>query len=611
MRRILSFACAMSSVFALQSVTLQAAELFSLTTQSTLSDQEKTDILEHLEPGITLREIKRQSDKLSGYTHVRYEQLYRGIPIRGYHLLVALNKDQEIATLHGTLVKGVDKDLLGLAEKGRFSPSEILAQRKQAWLAKNISPLAWTIRSEQASKVVFIDGQGKARYAVLTSFFADLKQGGRPTRPTSLVDDMTGEVLKEYEGLTTAEATGPGGNLKIGRIEYGTDFLPLDVSYNAELDRSTLVNDRVATFNANGGEGFTEPFSFSGTVNTYKEINGAYSPLNDAHFFGGEIFRMYAGWLNTQPLNDRLSMVVHYGDAFENAFYVEGAMYFGDGGRYFHPLVSLDVAAHEVSHGFTEQNSGLIYEGESGGMNEAFSDIAGEAVEFFSRGTNDFLIGHDIFKLGDALRFMDHPAKDGASIESDRDYDDSLDVHYTSGVYNKAFYQLAHIAGWDTKMAFLAFALANQHYWEPKSTFLQGAIGVCHAARDLGYDSQAVEAAFASVDLIITDCTAPAGQVVLADAGTLQSGQRVHYAAIPAQGKTRLVAELTGSGDADLYIRVGKEVTQLDWDCRPYKTTSNERCRLKLPVDAGDIFVMVRGALSETDAQFRLNVTLD
>ena len=73
-------------------------------------------------------------------------------------------------------------------------------------------------------------------------------------------------------------------------------------------------------------------------------------------------------------------------------------MTFGDGATRFYPLVSLDVSSHEVSHGFTEQNSGLIYRGQSGGINEAFSDMAGEAAEAYFKEENDFLIGYSIFK---------------------------------------------------------------------------------------------------------------------------------------------------------------------------------------------------------------------
>lgn len=103
-------------------------------------------------------------------------------------------------------------------------------------------------------------------------------------------------------------------------------------------------------------------------------------------------------------------------------------MLFGDGATMFYPLVSLDVAAHEVSHGFTEQNSGLIYRGQSGGMNEAFSDMAGEAAEFYMRGKNDFLIGYDIKKGSGALRYMDQPSRDGRSIDNASQYYNGIDA---------------------------------------------------------------------------------------------------------------------------------------------------------------------------------------
>src|SRR3546814_13045578 len=85
-------------------------------------------------------------------------------------------------------------------------------------------------------------------------------------------------------------------------------------------------------------------------------------------------------------------------------------MNFGDGASTFYPLVGLDVLAHEVSHGYTEQNSNLEYSLQPGGINEAFSDIAGEAAEFFFKGEKDFLIGGEIFKApGEALRSMEEP----------------------------------------------------------------------------------------------------------------------------------------------------------------------------------------------------------
>ena len=74
-----------------------------------------------------------------------------------------------------------------------------------------------------------------------------------------------------------------------------------------------------------------------------------------------------------------LTMRVHYKKNYENAFWDGRQMTFGDGATRFHPLVCLDVTAHEVSHGFTQQNSNLRYKYQSGGMNEAFSDMSGES----------------------------------------------------------------------------------------------------------------------------------------------------------------------------------------------------------------------------------------
>lgn len=242
------------------------------------------------------------------------------------------------------------------------------------------------------------------------------------------------------------------------------------------------------------------PHAFECPQNTVKAINGAFSPLNDAHHFGGVVFDMYAQWLGTPPLTFPLKLLVHYGTEVENAFWNGSVMLFGDGQTLFHPLVAMDVTGHEVSHGFTEQNSGLIYNArQSGGMNEAFSDIAGEAAEFFNKGRNDFLVGADIFKNEGALRYMDDPTRDGRSIGHAKDFHDGIDNHYSSGVYNRAFFLLAHRDGWDVKSAFTVFAAANRDYWTPNSTFNSGACGVTTAADDLGYPTADVTAAFAQV----------------------------------------------------------------------------------------------------------------
>ena len=104
-------------------------------------------------------------------------------------------------------------------------------------------------------------------------------------------------------------------------------------------------------------------------------------------------------------------------------------------------------------------------------MNEAFSDMAGEAAEYYSRGSNDWQVGAGIFKGTGALRYMCNPTQDGSSIDNAANYTSSMGVHYTSGVYNKAFCTLAKTTGWNTQKAFQAFVRANDLYWTASSTF--------------------------------------------------------------------------------------------------------------------------------------------
>ena len=297
--------------------------------------------------------------------------------------------------------------------------------------------------------------------------------------------------------------TGPGGNSKTGMYEYGTDYGNLNVSVSSDGNTCTMETAQVKTIDLNhsSSNGSSVAFSYPCMRNTHKEINGAYSPLNDAHYFGGIVYAMYDQWYNTAPLTFQLQMKVHYSNNYENAFWDGSAMTFGDGQSYFYPLVSLDVVSHEVSHGFTDQNSDLVYSGQSGGINEAFSDIAGEAAEYFMLDSNDFKVGTSIFKGDGALRYMYDPPLDGRSIGHANDYYDGMDVHYSSGVFNKAFHLLVNTNGWDVRKGFEVFLRANQNYWTSTTDFEQGCLGVRDAANDAGYSTADVEAAFAQVGL--------------------------------------------------------------------------------------------------------------
>lgn len=341
-------------------------------------------------------------------------------------------------------------------------------------------------------------------------------------------------LVAQVRDLAQDYGTGPGGNTKTDVYQYGNTVTSAAFGYldvGSASGTCTMSNANVKTVDLNHGTTGTTPYSFGCPQNTYQAINGAYSPLNDAHYFGAVVYDMYNAYVGQPPLTFQLSMRVHYSTNYENAFWDGAAMTFGDGYTTFYPLVSLDVSAHEVSHGFTEQNSNLTYSGESGGINEAYSDMAGEAAEFFMRSRNDFLVGAEILKATTgALRYMCNPKADGKSIDNIADYTAGLDVHYSSGIYNKAFCTLATTSGWTTRTAFQAFAKANQRYWTPSTGFADGAQGVVDAADNLGSSAHDVIDAFAVVGitgLVLPGAAPPPSTIVLSASAARGKKQQV------------------------------------------------------------------------------------
>jgi zinc metalloprotease ZmpA len=151
---------------------------------------------------------------------------------------------------------------------------------------------------------------------------------------------------------------------------------------------------------------------------------------------------------------------VHFGAAYNNAFWLDGCncISFGDGdGRSWGPLVAMDIAAHELSHGVTSSSAGLIFSGESGALNEATSDIFGTMVEFYASNANDapdYMIGEQFILRNvagsatqKAVRYMWNPGKDGGSPGCYNSNVGLLDVHIGSGVANHFFYLLAEGSG--------------------------------------------------------------------------------------------------------------------------------------------------------------------
>ncbi|WP_338848018.1 M4 family metallopeptidase [Massilia sp. W12] len=535
----------------------------------------------HAKLGLSADDLKASRKKTfaNGNEVTRYEQFHQGIPVWGEGVVETRSKAQGITggvntNISGSLLKNVATDL----PSARPTLNEAAALRA----ARAASGINGKIENEQAKLFVKLDENKRAHLFYMVSFYSEAN--GKPTRPHMMIDANNGAVMQKWDGLAHKDATGPGGNQKTGQYEYGKDFGALKVTDNCVMDSTN-----VAAINMNHGTSGSTPFQFTCSRNTFKAINGAYSPINDAYYFGHVVFNMYKDWLNLRPISQKLLMRVHYSNNYENAFWNGQAMTFGDGANTFYPLVSLDVSAHEVSHGFTEQNSGLVYSGMSGGMNEAFSDMAGEAAEFYMKGRNDFLVGAEIFKRGTALRYMNDPTKDGVSIAHASKYTSSMDVHHTSGVYNKAFYLLATTSGWDTKKAFQVMADANHLYWKANSTFNEGACGVEKAAGARGFNVADVTKAFAAVGVSCKGgTTPPSGNVLKSGVPVtgvaLAKGTTKVFTIVVPSGKTSLTFKLSGgTGDGDIYAKRSSAPTTTSYTKKSDGPTNSETITISAP----------------------------
>ncbi len=440
--------------------------------------------------------LLRKSTDFNGVTHYRYQQTFKDIPVWGMQTIVSKSRDNKVIRLNGTIVQGTPNDVGTIPAK--FDALGALNRMKTLHMEKNIAAI-WNFRNEKYGTYIYFDN-GKSRLCHVVSFFADTDCGD-PSQPLFFVDVKSGKVIHSFDGLKYADVgVGPGGNLKVGYYYYGSDYDPFCVTVVGST--CTMECTDVKTVDLNHGTTGTTAFSYPCYENTHEAINGAYCPMNDAQYFGQVVYDMYMDWYGVAVLPFQLTRRCHYSTNYENAFWDGSTMTFGDGYTTFYPLVALDVVAHEVSHGFTDYHSDLIYSGQSGGINESFSDMAGEAAKYYMRETNDFMCGYDIFKDPDgALRYLCNPPLDGRSIDHVDDYYDGLNVHYSSGIFNKVFCLIAQSDGWNTKMAFDIFVKANMDYWTPSTNFQQGAEGAQAAAADYGYSCEDVRDAFAVVGI--------------------------------------------------------------------------------------------------------------
>lgn len=479
-------------------------------------------------------QLNKETD-FNQVTHLRMQQTYAGYPVWGADFVIHGKAETnsslaEIghnkATANGIIYQELAADLQQTPQY-IFNPQQ--AQKAQQYVEQIYQHQTGNqqkFNNLSAKLMVYVDKAEHAHWAYLITGFVATATA-LPAQPSYILDALTFKIYQSWNNIQTlseAEGGGLGGNEKIGKIIY--DGLPHDLSKLAILrdtkkqlcylkNKEVTVldqrsEDAVATFVCKNPTAEHNNVFWDADLD---QVNGAYSPSNDALFVGKMVKNMYRDWYQLPVLvknNIPMMLTMRVHAAMENAYWDGEKMTFGDGMTYFYPLVSLGVAAHEISHGFTEQHAGLVYSGQSGGLNESFSDMAAQAIEYYVLNKNSWQIGAEIIKQKNkSIRYMDEPTRDcsgnlpgqACSISHFKDYSPTLNVHFSSGIFNKIFYLMSTAQDWNTRKAFNVMVQANRYYWTATTTFAAAACGVLSATQDYHYNSAAVKHALQVVGL--------------------------------------------------------------------------------------------------------------
>ena len=366
-----------------------------------------------------------------GTEHVRFDRTCRGLRVVGGDLVMHTAANGQFTGVSQTLSSD-----LTLSTQPSLAPQGAVRAAIARFTSHRPS-------GSQPELIVFARGATPVvAYDVLVT---GAQNDGTPSELHVIVDAMNGDILEAWDDIHTGATPGTGTGYFDGTVALTTDLVG---STYYLRDPSRGNQHTVDMKNKQGG---------SGTVFTDTDNNswgdGSLSDRQtvgvDAQYGAAMTWDYYKNVHQREGIaNDKKSAYsrVHFGRNYNNAYWSNSCfcMTYGDGdGVTFNPFDSLDVAGHEMTHGVTSRTANLTYSGESGGLNEATSDIFGTMVEFYANNQNDtadYLIGEELYKNGTSwLRSMIKPSADGRSADCWYSGMGSLDVHYSSGVANHFF----------------------------------------------------------------------------------------------------------------------------------------------------------------------------
>ncbi|WP_088044465.1 M4 family metallopeptidase [Bacillus sp. EAC] len=448
-----------------------------------------------------------KKDKL-GSTALRLQQVYDGVPVWGSTQTALVADDGVLTVFSGTVAPNLE------TKKGLKGVKKVNANKSIKIAEEDLGYTPEYEKDPTAELVIYPSGD-EATYAYLVNLnFLSPKPGNY----NYFIEASTGKILNSYNNIdevhgqtTSATATAaskPGGTIAGTNVSgTGNGVLGDSKLLNMTLSGSTYYLQD----NTKGGGIFTYDAAnrtrLSGSLwaSIDNLLNSSYDAAAvDAHYYAGKTYDYYKNVFGRNSYDGNgavLKSSVHYSRNYNNAFWNGSQMVYGDGdGSTFIPLSgSVDVVGHELTHAVTDTTSSLIYQNESGALNEAISDIFGTLVEFYDNHNPDYEIGEDIYTPGvanDALRSMSDPTKYGDPDHYSKRYTGTADnggVHTNSGIINKAAYLLAKggthygvtVTGIGNDKLGAIYYRANTVYLTASSTFSQARAALVQAAADL------------------------------------------------------------------------------------------------------------------------------
>ena len=379
----------------------------------------------------SLKLTGKETDK-KGFSHEKYQIYYKNLPVEGAVYSVH-SKNGKVNSANGEYILGQNIETIPLLNEQQAFEHAIkyVHAEKYKWESEN------TERPKGELTILPVDS------LYVLSYKFDIYAINPLSRQYIFVNANTGEIIKTFNRIQDSDAVGTAKTMYNGTVSITTDY------YNSSYRlRESGRGGGIETYNLNHGTNYASATDFIDDDNYWNDSIDYNNAAYDAHYATEATYDYYYltfGRNSYDNAGGKLLSYVHYSHNYVNAFWDGTCMTYGDGdGVTYLPLTPIEVVAHELTHGVTEHSAGLIYSGESGALNESFSDIFGTVVDFYKNPTTaNYLMGDAMSVTHTPFRSMQDPNAYGDPDTYKGLYWDTYEeVHTNSGVQNFWFYLL-------------------------------------------------------------------------------------------------------------------------------------------------------------------------